>query len=445
MGERVIVIGADAAGMSAASQARRRSPALDIVAFEKGNWTSYSACGIPYVVGGEVGSLEELVARTPEEFRNSHRIDVRMHHEVLAVDVNAARVSVRDHTHARDVQLGYDQLLIATGARPTKPDIPGVECDFVHGVQTLDDADELLGHARQSRCSKVVVVGGGYIALEMAEAFLRWGAEVELLEQGPQLMRTFDPDMAAFIEEAMTSHGVVVRTGVGVVGFEPGRVLTDTGAIPADLVILGVGVSPNGELASAAGIEIGHRGAIRVNRRQQTSVEGVYAAGDCAESFHRVSERWLHVALGTVANRQGRVAGINIGGGYATFPGVVGTAVSKVCATEVGRTGLTEVEAADAGFRHVAMTIRSTTRAGYFPGSKPIRVKLVAEEGTGRVLGGQIVGEEGAAKRVDMLAAVITSGMTLGELIDLDLGYAPPYSPVWDPVVVAARELAKSV
>jgi len=266
-----------------------------------------------------------------------------------------------------------------------------------------------------------------------------WGAEVTLVDSNPHVMRTLDPDMAVLVEAALERHSIEVRTGVTVTGFEPGSVHTTDGPIPADLVVLGLGVTPNSDLAVAAGIELGARGSISVNRRQQTSVEGVWAAGDCAESFHLVSRRGVHVALGTVANRQGRVAGINIGGGYATFPGVVGTAITKVCSTEVARTGLTELEAARDGFRAVAATIESTTRAGYFPGSAPITVKLVVEVGSGRLLGGQIVGGDGAAKRIDTLAVAITAGMSAEDLVDADLSYAPPFSPVWDPLATAAR------
>jgi NADPH-dependent 2,4-dienoyl-CoA reductase/sulfur reductase-like enzyme len=442
--ERLIVIGANAGGMSAAAQARRRRGDLDIVAFEKGAFTSYSACGIPYVVAGEVGALDELVARSAQEHRAQH-IDVRLHHEVLGIDLSTRRVTVRDHNHQRDLQLGFDQLLIATGSRPRRPDVPGIDLDFVHGVQTLDDASRLLTHARQGRSARIVVVGSGYIGLEMAEAFLRWGAEVTVLEGADQVMSTFDPDMAAHIQAAMIRHGVDVRTGVEVHGFEPGRVQTSAGGVPADLVVLGTGVAPNSELGRDAGLPLGARGALLVDRRQRTPVEGVWAAGDCAQSFHRVSQSWVHIALGTVANRQGRVAGINLGGGYATFPGVVGTAVSKVCATEVARTGLNEAEADAAGFRHASAVIESTTRAGYFPGSRPIRVKLIGEVGTARLLGGQIVGEEGAAKRIDVLATAITAGMDADALVDLDLSYAPPFSPLWDPLAVAARELLKAV
>lgn len=438
------MIGADAAGLSAAFQARRRRHNLDIVVFERGNWTSYSACGIPYVVAGDVASLDDLVVRTPADLRAQH-IDVRMRHEVVGIDLDARRVHVHDHNHDRDVQLAFDQLLLASGARPTRPDLPGIDGDDIFGVQTLDDAAALLQRAEASRCSNVVVVGGGYIGLEMAEAFLRWGAEVTIVEGGDQLMGTFDPDMAGRIRTAVERHGIDVRTGLRVEGFEPGRVLTGDGPVPADLVVLGIGVTPNAELASGAGVELGAKGAIAVDRRQRTSAPGVWAAGDCAESFHRISRRQVHIALGTVANRQGRVAGINLGGDYATFPGVIGTAVSKFCAVEVGRTGLGEREAAEAGFVAETTVVESTSRAGYFPGAKPIAVKVLAERGSGRVLGGQVVGEEGAAKRIDVLAAVVTAGMDVEQLVDLDLSYAPPFSSVWDPVAIAARNLLKAV
>ena len=439
MAERLVVIGGDAGGMSAATNARRNSSDLEIVAFERGMRTSYSACGIPYLVSGDVAQVDSLVARTPRELRETNRIDVRIGHEVLGVDLDRRQVEVHDIGHARTFRIGFDHLLFGTGARPIRPDLPGIDSEQVRGVQTLDDGAELLTFAEKSRCQRVVVVGGGYIGLEMAEAFVMWGAEVTLVDSNPHVMRTLDPDMAVLVEAALERHSIEVRTGVTVTGFEPGSVHTTDGPIPADLVVLGLGVTPNSDLAEAAGIELGARGSISVNRRQQTSVEGVWAAGDCAESFHLVSQRPVHVALGTVANRQGRVAGINIGGGYATFPGVVGTAITKVCSTEVARTGLTELEAARDGFRAVAATIESTTRAGYFPGSAPITVKLVVEVGSGRLLGGQIVGGDGAAKRIDTLAVAITAGMSAEDLVDADLSYAPPFSPVWDPLATAAR------
>lgn len=442
MADRLVVIGGDAAGMTAAMQARRRQPYLEIVVLERGPWTSYAACGIPYLVGGEVERLEDLVVRSPQQFRDQHRIDVRIRHEAMAIDHDRRQVEVRDHQHQRTIALGYDKLLVATGARPLRPDLPGIDLEHVKGVQTLDDARVLLDHARSRQCRRVVVVGGGYIGLEMAEAFCRWGAEVTIVERQAQLMGTLDPDIAARLVEPMEGLGIEVRLNTAVAGFEPGAVLLDgEERLDADLVVLGLGVTPNAELAADAGVATGARGALSVDRRQRTNLDGVYAAGDCCESWHLVSGRTMHVALGTVANKQGRVAGINLGGGYATFPGVVGTAITRVCSLEVSRTGLTEGEAADAAIDAVAASIDTTTRASYLPDAEPMTVKLIAERGTGRLLGGQIVGGEGAAKRIDTVATALHARLRVDEVVDLDLAYAPPFSSVWDPVAVAARVL----
>jgi NADPH-dependent 2,4-dienoyl-CoA reductase/sulfur reductase-like enzyme len=257
------------------------------------------------------------------------------------------------------------------------------------------------------------------------------------------VLGALDPDMAGRVEEAVRRFGIDLRTGVEVTAFEDGLVHTSAGPLVADLVVLGLGVVPNRELAEAAGIETGVHGAIRVDRRQRTSHEAVWAAGDCCESRHLVSGQPVHVALGTVANKQARVAGINIGGGYATFPGVLGTAVTKLCGTEVGRTGLTERQALAAGFEVATATIESTTRSGYFPGARPVTAKLLAERRTGRLLGGQLVGGEGAAKRIDVVAVALQAGMAAADLVDADLAYAPPFGPLWDPVAVAARDLLK--
>jgi NADPH-dependent 2,4-dienoyl-CoA reductase/sulfur reductase-like enzyme len=445
MAERLVVIGGDAAGMSAAMQARRRQPYLDIVAIEKGPWTSYSACGIPYLIGGEVGRLEQLVARTPQTFREQHRIDVRLQHEVVGIDLAAGQLEVRDHPRERTITVSFDMLHLAMGARPVRPPLPGIDGDHVKGVQTLDDARVLLERVRLSSPARVVVVGGGYIGLEMAEAFVRRGSAVTLVEADEQLMRTLDRDMADRLLVPMRNLGIDVRLSTAVEAFEDGHVVAGGEELPADLVVLGLGVTPNSEIAAAAGVELGSRGSIKVDRRQQTSAASVWAAGDCAETFHLVSNRPIHVALGTVANKQGRVAGINIGGGYASFPGVVGTAITKVCQYEVARTGLTELEARRDGFEHVAATIETTTRAGYLPDARPMWVKMVAERGTGRLLGAQIVGEEGAAKRIDALAMALHARMDVQAVVDADLAYAPPFSSVWDPVQIAARKISESL
>jgi NADPH-dependent 2,4-dienoyl-CoA reductase/sulfur reductase-like enzyme len=442
----LVVIGADAGGMTAAMQARRRRPDLDIVALEKGRWTSYSACGIPYVVGGTVEGLDDLIVRTPEQFRANNNIDARVQHEATAIDLDRREVEVRDHTHDRTYRLGFDILQIGTGAKPMRPDLPGVDDEHIHGVQTLEDGAHLLEHVRgavPAGGGRAVVVGGGYIGLEMAEAFLHRGwKQVTVVERMPEVMGTLDPDMGALVSQAMRELGIDVRCSTEVTGFEPGVVHTADGPIEHDLVVLGLGVVPNSTLAENAGLELGPKKSIVVDRRQRTTADGVWAAGDCCQSFHLVSERWMHIALATVANKQGRVAGINIGGGYATFPGVVGTAVTQLCDREVSRTGLTEREATQAGFEHDAVTIESTSRAGYYPEHGDIKVKFVTERRSGRLLGAQMVGR-GGAKRIDVVATAITAGLTVEQMTALDLSYAPPFSPVWDPVLVAARKAAE--
>lgn len=441
MGDRLLVIGGDAAGMAAAVHARRLAPEMEIVAIEAGRWTSYSACGIPYVVGDPSVRLGDLIVRTPEEFR-AMRIDVRTEHEVIAIDLSARKAEVHNRGHGRTFHLGFDQLHVATGARPRRPELPGLDLPHVHGVQTLDDATALLSSMGASvpPPRRVVVIGSGYIGLEMAEAFVKRGMAVTVVEAADEVMGTLDPDMGALVSRAMRDMGITVRTGEAVTAVSETAVHTTLGEIPADLVVLGLGVVANSALAAAAGLLTGTRQAIVVDRQQRTSVPGVWAAGDCCQSVHVVSGQPVHEALGTVANKQGRVAGINIGGGYATFPGVAGTAVTRICALEIGRTGLSTREATAAGFAFVAPTVTTTTTAGYMPGAAGLTVKLLAEMGAGRLLGAQILGGQGAAKRVDVVAALASKGATAEDLLGLDLGYAPPFSSVWDPIQVAARQ-----
>ncbi|MBB2914425.1 NADPH-dependent 2,4-dienoyl-CoA reductase/sulfur reductase-like enzyme [Streptosporangium becharense] len=452
MAERLVVIGGDAAGLSAASQARdRRGPDdLRIVAFEKGAHAAYSACGIPYLVGGEVTDVESLVARRPEVFRDELAIDLRLRSEVVEIDLGRRAVEVHDHRDGERRWEPFDQLVVATGAVPVRPDLPGATAEGVHGVQTLDDGIAILRTLRERRPETAVVVGAGYIGLEMAEALVRRGLKVSLVDAAEQPMGTLDPDMGALVADALRDLGVEVHLGERIEGFAEsgGRVTaarTENLELPADVVVLGLGTRPNSGLAEAAGIPVGETSGIVTDRRMQTSVEGVWAAGDCVETFHLVSRRPVAIALGTHANKQGRVAGINIGGGYAAFPGVLGTAVSKICEYEVARTGLSSAEAAGAGFETVEETVESTTRAGYYPGARRMRTKMIAERGTGRLLGAQIIGGEGAAKRIDVLAVAVWHGMTVEEMTGLDLSYAPPYAPVWDPVLITARKTAERV
>jgi NADPH-dependent 2,4-dienoyl-CoA reductase/sulfur reductase-like enzyme len=451
MTERLVVIGGDAAGMTAAATARRRVPAgqLDIVAFEKGNYTSYSACGIPYLIGGLVSDVDALIARAPEEHVR-RGIDARIGHDVLVVDTDRRRVRVRAVETGVESWEAFDQLVIATGSTPRRPPLPGVDADGIFGVQTLDDGLAVRAAADAAGVRHAVVVGGGYIGLELGEALVRRGLAVALVESGPQPMSTLDPEMGELVADALRAVGVDVYVGERVEGFDTdgGRVTgvrTAARALPADLVILGLGVEPNSGLARDAGIPVGDSGGVAVDDHVRTGIDGIYAAGDCSETFHRVSRRPVVVALGTHANKQGRVAGINATGGDAVFPGVLGTAASKICKYEVARTGLSEREAAAAGFDAVATSVDTTSRAGYYPGAAPIRVRVVAELGTGRLLGAQIVGEEGAAKRVDVLAAAIWNDMTVDDVASMDLSYAPPFAPVWDPTLMAARRAAATL
>ena len=435
--------------MAAASQARRLKPAekLEILAFERGGYTSYSACGIPYLLGGVVDRLEDLVVRTPAEFKEKSQIDVRIRHEVTEIDLGSRTVTVRsDQGEATE---GFDHLMVATGGTPTRFDWPGIDSDGIFGVQVLDDA-VAIGKALDAGPKAAVVVGGGYIGLEMAEAFVNRGIDVTLVEAAPQPMSTLDPDMGALVADALRGLGVKVQCNDAVTGFDAadGRVtavVTEKASYPADIVVLGLGTRPNVGLAEAAGIPIGPSGAIAVDHQMQTEVEGIWSAGDCAEKFHLVSRRPVSIALGTHANKESRVAGINIGGGYATFPGVLGTAVAKVCGVEVARTGLKEAEAAEAGFEIVTATVDSTTRAGYFPGTAPIKTKMIVERRSGRLLGAQIIGKEGAAKRIDAIAMALWNEMTVDHMMHVDVSYAPPFAPVWDPILITARKAWEKV
>lgn len=452
MVERLVVIGGDAAGMSCAAQARRRRPGgdLEIVAFEKGRFTSYSACGIPYWIGEVVDDRDELIARSPEEHRE-RGIDVRLRHEVVAIDLERGAVQVRDLDAGPVSWEGYDQLMVATGAEPKRPPLPGAEGDGIHGVQTLEDGDAVLRDLDSEDPRRVVVVGAGYIGLEMAEAAVMRGLDVTVVDRNDRPMHALDRDMGDLVADAMRDVGVEIRLGEAVEAFDlddDGRVravVTSEGVLPADVVFLGLGVRPRIDIASEAGIDVGPAGGIQVDRRQRTGADGVWAAGDCTEKFHRVTRRPAVIPLGTHANKQGRVAGINIGGGYATFPGIVGTAVTKICAVEVARTGLDEEQAADAGFRYVTAKVASTTRAGYYPGASPLTVKVIAERRSGQLLGAQIVGREGAGKRIDTFATALWNEMTVDELLNVDLSYAPPVAPLWDPVLIAARKAWQAV
>jgi NADPH-dependent 2,4-dienoyl-CoA reductase/sulfur reductase-like enzyme len=448
-GTRMVVVGGDAAGMSAATQARRRrTPSeLEIVAFERGPHVSYSACGLPYYAADVVKDWRDLVARTAEEFAEQD-IEVRTGHEVDAVDLEDRRVRVRDLDGGRVVEEAWDVLVVATGSEPLRPPIDGIDLPGVYGLSVLQDGIELR-RAVDAGPERAVIVGGGYIGLEAAEALVARGVRTALVEAAPQVMGRLDPDMGELVSQAVRDIGVELYLEEEVEAVEGGdrvrAVRTAERTLDADLVVLGLGTRPAVGLAEASGIELGPSGAIAVNPRMQARHDGVWAAGDCAEARHLVSGGLVSYHLGTIANKQGRVCGINIGGGYATFPGVLGTAVSKVCDVEVARTGLSEAELEPLGLQWEQAVVESTTRASYFPGAEPMRIKVLAERRSGRLLGAQIVGREGSAKRIDVFATALWNQMTVAGMVNMDLSYAPPFSPVWDPVLIATRKLSEQV
>jgi NADPH-dependent 2,4-dienoyl-CoA reductase/sulfur reductase-like enzyme len=447
---KLIVIGGDAAGMSAASKVRREQPDFEIIVFEKSIYTSYSACGIPYFISGKVENLEDLIVRSPEKFIEKYKIKVKILHEVLEVDTDQNRVLVHNYEDKTQFWESYDELMIATGGKAFCPEVKNHTVDGIFGIQTLNSGKKVDAFILKHQPKNAVIVGGGYIGLEMAEAFILKGIKVTIIDRAEEVMSTLDPDMGKKVREALKNLGVEIFNSETLDYFEEndGRVtavVTDKQSIKTDMVILGMGTAPNTAFLEKSKIKLSDKKAIKVNRKQQTNIKNVWAAGDCAETRNLVSKKPFYIALGTVANKTGLVAGTNIAGGDLKFPGVVATAVCKICVYEIARTGLLESECKAFEIEFVSTIIKSKTRAHYYPEAKDIFVKLIAEKITGKLLGGQIIGEEGAAKRIDVLATALTYKLTLQNMIDLDLSYAPPFSPVWDPVQTAARKLISMI
>ena len=397
-----------------------------------------------------VDRTESLIARQPAVFRDKYDIEVNLHQEVKEIDPDRGAVLVLDQNLSQSRWESYSHLMLSPGAVPVRPPVEGIDARGIFGINTLQSGLDVMAFIDKYQPKSAVVVGGGYIGLEMAENLLLRGLKVSLVEKAPEVMGTLDPDMGALVSRALIDMGIALYRNEGLKAFDvkAGRVagvVTDYRTINTDLVILGIGVRPNVALAEAAGIKLGPSGAVQVDATMRTGRENIWAGGDCAESFHLVSRRPVNIALGTVANRHGRVAGTTIGGEYAAFRGVVGTAISKICSLEVARTGLQEKEIQQTGREYVTALTESKTRASYYPGTDPITVKILAEKSSGKLLGGQIVGGKGAAKRIDVLATALHAGMDLEQVADLDLSYAPPFSPLWDPVVMAARNAMKAL
>ncbi|MFC3834565.1 MULTISPECIES: FAD-dependent oxidoreductase [Deinococcus] len=446
---RIVIVGGVAAGMSAASRARRFSKDAEIVVLDRGEWVSYGACGLPYVLGGDVDDFESLVARTPAQMR-ARGIGVHLNTEVTGIDAAARTLTVRDGAAGRTTTEPYDRLLIATGVSPVRPEWAVTDLGGVHVLKDIPDGQAI--QASLEGAKRACIVGGGYIGLELAENFRARGLSVVMLEKGPDIAgRVLDHDFQRRVREVVEQQGVDVRCGTTVTGLtgRGGRVTgvqTDDGRVRADVVVVAVGVKPNVALAKAAGARIGKTGAVAVNARQETTVDGIYAAGDNTEATHRVTRRKAHIPLGLTANRMGRVAGVNMAGGDATFPGILGTGIFKVFELGVARTGLTQADADALGLKAHSVDVSSTDHASYYADARPIHVRLTAERGTGRLLGTQIVAHNHhSAKRVDVVAAFLQQRATVQDLFDSDLSYAPPFSSVWDVLLVAADRLHREL
>lgn len=472
MKERLIIIGGVAAGMSAAAKARRTNRDLEIVVYEKSGYISYGACGFPYFIKGEIPRIEDLIIRTPAQMA-AQDIAAHVHHEVLGIDVARQTVEVRDGVNGRTFTDHWDKLIIAAGASVAEPPIPGRRLPGVFTLRTTEDALAIRRWLETEKPRHGVIVGAGYIGVEMAEALRANDVAVTIVDMANQVMPTLDADMAALVLAELQAQDVAVylqkpvksfvgpaqmadivrkvaaevqrQTGQGD-GSEVGNgrlrireVITQNNILQADIVIFGVGSKPNVRLAQETGIAIGKTGAIAVDAQQRTNIPNIWAAGAVAEAYHLVTKQPAYVPLATTANKQGRVAGTNAAGGLAEFGGVVGTAVVKAFDLTITHTGLTEKWAKAMGLDAASVTIKASSRAHYMTGSQPIHVKLVFEQCTERLLGAQMVGKDGVAKRIDVIAAALKAGWTIGDLADLDLSYAPPFAPVWDPILVAAN------
>jgi NADPH-dependent 2,4-dienoyl-CoA reductase/sulfur reductase-like enzyme len=459
-----VVVGGDAAGMSAASKAKRDDPALDVVVFEKGEWVSYGACGLPYYIKGEIQSLEDLVSVTPEEFCAERDIDLRTGHEVVAIDPGDRTVTARNEDGT--VVQGYDSLLVATGAEAVTPPIDGLDREGVYTLGSMSDGQELREYVGRARADgnlqqpdrgpacqfletcngPVGIVGGGYIGVEMAEALAANDFEVHLFQRGDRILKPFGEATSAAVLDHLDEQQVAVYLNAEVQELAGGNrveaVVTDDERVPVEMVLVGTGVRPRTALATDAGIELGETGAIATDAYRETNVPDVYAAGDCAESRHVVTGGPTYVPLALTANRHGRAIGRTVAGTPTEGGGVAGTAAVKAFEVEAARTGVLDLEVARAaGFDPTTETIEAKSRAGYYPEGGTVRVTLTVDRPSGRVLGGSLVSEygEGAVHRSHALVGAVTEGITVDALSNYDLAYAPPFNTTWDPVLTAAK------
>lgn len=439
---KVVIVGGVAAGATAAARLRRLDEQAEILIFERSGYISYANCGLPYYIGDVITDPEALTLQTPEQFFARFRVQVRVRHEVTALHPERKTVSVTDLATGRTFEESYDKLILAPGARPTQPRLPGVGLERVFTLRTVEDTFRIKEFIQKNKPRSAVLAGGGFIGLELAENLRELGMEVTIVQRPKQLMNPFDADMAALIHAEMRRHGVQLALGSTVEGFTPTNrgvevLRKDEPSLQADMVVLAIGVTPDTALAKSAGLALGIKDSILVNDRMETSVPDIYAAGDAVQVRHAVTGQDALISLAGPANKQGRIIADNICGMDSRYTGSQGSSVVKVFSMTAAATGVNEKNARNAGFDPEAVILSPMSHAGYYPGGRLMTMKLVYDRPTLRVLGAQIVGYEGVDKRIDVLATAIHAGMTAPQLKELDLAYAPPYSSAKDPVNMA--------
>ena len=442
MRKKVVIIGGVAGGATAAARIRRLDENAEIIMFERSGFVSYANCGLPYYIGGVIEDQEELTLQTPEMFMKRFRIDVRVKHEVTAIHPEKKTVTVRRLEDNTVFEESYDKLLLASGAKPVRPSLPGMDIPNLYTLRTVEDTLRIHAFVQKEKPKSVVIAGGGYIGVEVAENLRDLGIQVTIVQRPNQLLNPLDYDMASFVHAKMRQKGVRLMLGHSVEGFaeENGQIqviLKDAEPLQADMVLLAIGVQPDTELAKNAGIKLGIKGSILVNNHMETSVPDIYAAGDAVEVKHYITGEKALISLAGPANKQGRIAADNICGGDSAYLGSQGSSVIKVFDMTVAVTGLNERAAKAAGLDYDKVFLSPSSHASYYPGAQVMTMKVVFEKKTYKLLGAQIIGYEGVDKRIDVLATAMHAGLTDIELKNLDLSYAPPYSSAKDPVNMA--------
>lgn len=436
-GCKILVVGGVAGGASAAARARRVDETAEITILERGPYISFANCGLPYHIAGEIEDRSRLLIMTPEKMWARSRVAVRVNHEVLSIDRARKTILVRRNDGSEE-DFPYDKLILSQGAKPIVPPIPGADRPNVFTLRDVPDMDRILSFIDSRKLKTAAIIGGGFIGLEMAEAFYRRGIRVTVIERLPQILPLLDEDMALHLENRVRGDNFSIMTGAEAKSFSTeGVELKDGAFVPAELILLSVGVRAEVELARRAGLEIGVTGGVKVNARMESSDPDIYAVGDAAETTHMLTGARTRIPLAGPANRQGRIAGANAAGGHFLYTGALGTSIVRVLQMAAGFTGLNSAQAANAGFSFFTSVTVDANHASYYPGSSSMRIKIVAEEGTGRLLGAQIVGESGVDKRIDVLATAIAGRMTTFDLESLDLAYSPPFGSANDPVNIA--------